>query len=83
MVRGDQAQPSEKPDMAANRIAEEVRELIEEADTSDESGIQGAGDLVAAVTKRLGIHECGGCKKRRDALNKAVPFRKRRSGGWR
>jgi hypothetical protein len=36
--------------------------------------LQGLGDLVAAVTKRLGIPECGGCKARREKLNQAVPF---------
>jgi hypothetical protein len=37
--------------------------------------LQGLGDVIAAVTKRLGIPECGGCKQRRQGLNKAVPFR--------
>ena len=36
--------------------------------------LQGLGDLIAAVTKRLGIPECGGCKSRREKLNQAVPF---------
>jgi hypothetical protein len=36
--------------------------------------MQGLGDAVAKVTKTLGIKECGGCKKRREALNKMVPF---------
>ena len=38
--------------------------------------IRGLGDVVHKVTSRLGIRECGGCKKRREALNKAVPFGK-------
>lgn len=37
--------------------------------------LQGLGDVVAAVTKRLGIPECGGCKARRAALNQTVPFK--------
>lgn len=36
--------------------------------------MRGLGDAVAKVTKTLGIKECGGCKKRREALNKMVPF---------
>lgn len=38
--------------------------------------IRGLGDVVHKVTSKLGIKECGGCKKRREALNKAVPFGK-------
>jgi len=38
--------------------------------------IRGLGDVVHKVTSKLGIRECGGCKKRREALNKAVPFGK-------
>ena len=37
--------------------------------------MRGLGDAVAKVTKTLGIKECGGCKKRREALNKLVPFK--------
>lgn len=36
--------------------------------------MRGLGDAVAKVTKTLGIKECGGCTKRREALNKMVPF---------
>jgi len=38
--------------------------------------MEGLGDAVAKVTKALGVKECGGCKKRREALNKAVPFQR-------
>lgn len=41
----------------------------------------GAGDLVAAATKRLGIQPCSPCEARRRALNQAmprVPFFRRR-----
>jgi len=30
----------------------------------------GLGDVVHRVTKKLKIRECGGCKKRREVLNK-------------
>ena len=36
---------------------------------------RGLGDVVAAATKAVGIKPCGGCQKRREALNRAVPFR--------
>lgn len=37
--------------------------------------VKGLGDVIAKVTKFFGIKECGGCKKRREALNKAFPSR--------
>ena len=37
---------------------------------------RGLGDLVAGVTKRLGIRHCAGCERRRAALNKIrVPLK--------
>lgn len=36
--------------------------------------IRGLGDVISKVTKAVGIRECGGCKKRREALNRMVPF---------
>ena len=35
---------------------------------------RGLGDIVATAAKAVGIAPCGGCQKRREALNKAVPF---------
>lgn len=35
---------------------------------------RGAGDLVAAVTHAVGIRPCGGCQKRRQRLNAAIPM---------
>lgn len=46
--------------------------------------MRGLGDAIERVTQATGIKavveyfgggECGGCKKRRDALNRAVPFK--------
>lgn len=37
----------------------------------------GLGDAVAALTTKLGVKPCGGCKKRQVALNKAVQFKPR------
>ena len=36
----------------------------------------GVGDVIEGVTKSVGIKSCGGCKKRRDYLNKKFPFKK-------
>ena len=41
-----------------------------------ERGWRGLGDVVASVTSAVGIKPCGGCNKRREALNKLVPFGK-------
>jgi hypothetical protein len=40
---------------------------------------RGLGDVVAKITHAVGIHPCGGCKKRREEWNEAVSFN--RSGG--
>jgi|GEM_PF-2206120 len=34
---------------------------------------RGLGDIVAVATKAVGIAPCGGCQRRREALNAAVP----------
>lgn len=46
---------------------------------------KGAGDVVAAVAKPVAkvidtvagtnLAQCGGCKQRQEALNKAIPFK--------
>ncbi len=38
-------------------------------------GWRGLGDVVASVTSAVGIKPCGGCGKRREALNRLVPFK--------
>ena len=48
--------------------------------TQPDQRILGLGDVVSAVTKSLGIKECGGCAKRREALNKLVPFKNENPG---
>lgn len=56
----------------AKQVEKDVRALIEEADE-----LRGLGDVISRVTKKLGIKECGGCKKRREKLNEWVPFKKK------
>lgn len=33
----------------------------------------GLGEVIAASTKAVGIKPCGGCQRRREALNRATP----------
>ena len=39
--------------------------------------MEGLGDAVELVAKAMGIKPCGACGRRKIALNKAVPFKKR------
>lgn len=39
--------------------------------------LRGLGDVVARVTKAVGIKPCGPCQKRREALNRLVPFERK------
>jgi hypothetical protein len=59
--------------MSAKDVEKDVRGIMEEADE-----MEGLGDAVSRVTKRLGIPECSKCKKRRKWLNERVPFKRRR-----
>lgn len=43
--------------------------------TEREARWKGLGDVVASVTKAVGIKPCAGCKKRQQALNRLVPFK--------
>lgn len=36
---------------------------------------RGLGDTIAKLTSAVGIKPCGGCKKRQEWLNKAIPYR--------
>ncbi len=37
---------------------------------------RGLGDTIEQITRKVGMKPCGGCKKRRDWLNRKVPYRK-------
>lgn len=51
-----------------NAFADQHREH-----TSADPTHYGAGDLVAAFTKRMGIPGCTPCEQRRRAMNQAIP----------
>jgi hypothetical protein len=36
---------------------------------------KGAGDMVAAITHKLGIKPCKACSQRRATLNRVLPFK--------
>lgn len=36
--------------------------------------VRGLGDVVARTASAMGIKPCAGCQKRREALNRLVPF---------
>ena len=42
---------------------------------------RGLGDTVAKITKAVGIKPCGGCAKRRKAMNRIFPFRRAPKSG--
>jgi len=58
------------------------------SNTENKKRFEGAGDVVAALTKITGVNKIAnfvaksagkkdcGCNKRREALNKALPFKK-------
>ena len=37
--------------------------------------IGGAGDLVHMAAKAIGVNPCDDCNRRREALNRAIPFK--------
>lgn len=54
--------------------AEVPAEIQQAAETQAASKGMLAGDLIAAMTKAIGIPACGGCEKRRQWLNRAHQF---------
>jgi len=50
---------------------------IEGISAATEGESRGLGDTIAKMTKAIGIKPCGGCKKRQERLNKAVPYKGR------
>ena len=37
---------------------------------------EGLGDTIKKVTDKLGIKQCGGCKRRQEKLNRLFPYGK-------
>lgn len=49
---------------------------IEMPDPYDSKKSKGLGDTVKKVTDKLGIKQCGGCKRRQEKLNRLFPYKK-------
>lgn len=64
--------------MQAQQKAEWAKQIEEEKNkqppTAREAS-KGLGDTIKKVTDFLHIPQCGGCKKRQAALNKAFPYK--------
>ena len=45
--------------------------------TIGEEYSRGLGDSIAKVFKSLKLKECGGCAKRKAALNRLIPYKRR------
>lgn len=54
-----------------------VAELLDPTEKIDvrRPASRGLGDTVEKMTRKMGIKPCCGCKKRRDWLNKKIPYR--------
>lgn len=59
----------------SQELAETARKLNKLRAEGKPARLEGLGDVVAKVTKAVGIKPCGGCKKRQEWLNKKVPFK--------
>jgi hypothetical protein len=54
----------------------EMERLVESA-PAPKPKMQGLGDVVARVTKAVGITPCEPCRKRQQALNQRFPFKRK------
>ena len=52
------------------------QQMLKLAEDKKPEPAQGLGDVVAKVTKAVGIKPCGPCERRRQWLNARVPFKK-------
>ena len=43
----------------------------------DKKESKGLGDSIAKITESVGVKPCGGCKKRKEALNRIFPYKKK------
>ena len=56
---------------------EDIKRLRENhSKTIEENKSKGLGDTIKKVTNKLGIKQCGGCKKRQEKLNRLFPYKK-------
>jgi hypothetical protein len=53
----------------------EARKLEIESQLPESGESRGFGDTIKKVTNKLGIKQCGACKKRQMRLNKLFPYK--------
>lgn len=57
-------------------MSKENEPVKSEAETETENlKSKGLGDSIKKVTDKLGIKQCGGCKRRQALLNKYFPYK--------
>lgn len=52
------------------------KELLEMRSLLATKESKGLGDTIKKVTEKLGIKQCGGCKRRQEKLNRLFPYQK-------
>ena len=65
-------------------IGGSIPNIVPRVVSSSESAqipMAGLGDVIARMTRVVGIKPCGGCKQRQEALNKLVPFENKDANG--
>lgn len=56
---------------------EDIKRLREQhLENIKDNKSKGLGDTIKKVTNKLGIKQCGGCKKRQEKLNRLFPYKK-------
>lgn len=68
-VFGNQVMPNEP----VHRVAPLSQDTEETADIDYKQSL-GLGDTIAKATSAVGIKPCEGCKRRKEALNRAFPY---------
>lgn len=56
-------------------LIEKIVNITRSCCTERNKKSRGLGDTIAKLTSAVGIKPCGGCKKRQEWLNKAIPYR--------
>lgn len=59
-----------------SKTREQMLQIVEQKQPASPQPVRGLGDVVAKVTKAVGIKPCGPCERRRQMLNQRFPFKK-------
>jgi hypothetical protein len=66
--------PTDEERSEVRRLVSEIK-LHQKAELPDSGESRGFGDTIKKVTNKLGIKQCGACKKRQLKLNKLFPYK--------